>query len=159
MLFPAIAGLVFTCLMTVDRVLTLLMTGLIWRADSMIASIGVTASKAELLSLPVTVPVRLPLSRSSTPPPLGAPTQPCFCQWQHALVSLAEAQIEDLCAQACGDSASAETISSHAERFPSVCDARALTNCSLFALDAGDFHKAADQYPGVKSKLQAWAIR
>lgn len=59
--------------------------------------------------------------------------------------------------QACGDRA--DTISSHAERFPSVFDARALTNCSLFALDADDFHKAADQYPAVKTKLQAWGIR
>ena len=105
-----------------------------------------------------TLPVRLPLSRF-TPPHPHPRTQPHSSQLQHALLSVAVAQTQDPCAQACGNSASAESISSHAERFRSVFHAQALTNCSLFALDADDFHKAADQYPGVKSKLQAWAIR
>ncbi|KAL3143545.1 Potassium/sodium hyperpolarization-activated cyclic nucleotide-gated channel 3 [Trebouxia sp. C0009 RCD-2024] len=72
-------------------------------------------------------------------------------------VALLTLPSKDELLKVCGDRA--ETISSHAERFPSVFDARALTNCSLFALDAVDFHEAADQYPGVESKLQAWAIR
>ena len=45
------AGVVFTCWMTADKGLTLVMTGLVFRADCMIASTHVAATKAEALSL------------------------------------------------------------------------------------------------------------
>ena len=151
MLFQTAAGVVSRCLVMVDKVL-----GLICKADFKITSTDVTLPPK---------PRRCPYqSRCLSdchchiyiPPHL---TPPHSSQLHNPLVSLGEAQTQGLCAQACGNRANVETISSHAESFPSVFDARALTNCRLFALDADDFQKAADQYPGVKSKLQAWAIR
>lgn len=59
--------------------------------------------------------------------------------------------------QVCGHAA--EDISNYKELFPSIFTAQALTNCDLFTLDAEDFHQLVEEYPKVKVKLHAWAVR
>ena len=59
--------------------------------------------------------------------------------------------------QACGHAA--EDISNYKELFPSIFTARALTNCDMFILSAEEFHQVVEEYPKVKVKLHAWAVR
>ena len=61
------------------------------------------------------------------------------------------------CLQVCGHAA--EDISNYKELFPSIFTARALTNCDMFTLSAEDFHQLVEEYPKVKVKLHAWAVR
>ncbi len=57
----------------------------------------------------------------------------------------------------CGHAA--EDISNYKELFPSIFTARALTNCDMFTLSAEEFHLLVEEYPKVKIKLHAWAVR
>lgn len=59
--------------------------------------------------------------------------------------------------QVCGHAA--EDISNYRELFPSIFSAQALTNCDMFTLEASEFHQLVEEYPKVKVKLHAWAVR
>lgn len=59
--------------------------------------------------------------------------------------------------QACGDAAA--DVSNYKELFPSIFTAQALTNCDMYLLHAAEFQQLVEEYPGVKAKLQAWALR
>ena len=59
--------------------------------------------------------------------------------------------------QVCGHAA--EDISNYKELFPSIFTAQALTNCDMFTLSAEEFHQVVEEYPKVKVKLHAWAVR
>ena len=59
--------------------------------------------------------------------------------------------------QACDHSVQA--VTSQPSLFPSLFTAQALTNCDMYMLNAADFHQAAEEFPAVQAKLQAWALR